>query len=70
MASQRIIRWAVLLRAYKYVILYRAGKDHGNAVSQSACSAREPKDTEPEEQVLMLDQEQSPLTTSAVAVDI
>ena len=33
MVSERIMGWAVLLRAYKYVILYRAGKDHG-ALSQ------------------------------------
>lgn len=31
MASQRIIRWAVMLGAYEYVISYRAGKDNGNA---------------------------------------
>ena len=30
MVSERIMRWAVLLRAYEYVILYRAGKDHGD----------------------------------------
>lgn len=65
MASQRIMRWAVLLRAYEYVIRYRAGKDHGNADALSRLPLPEkPKDTEPEEQVLMLDQEQSPLTTS------
>ena len=65
MASQRIMRWAVRLRAYEYVILYRAGKDHGNADALSRLPLPEkPKDTETEEQVLKLDQEQSPLTTS------
>ncbi len=31
MASQRIMRWAVMLGAYEYVISYRADKDNGNA---------------------------------------
>nr|XP_043895059.1 uncharacterized protein K02A2.6-like [Solea senegalensis] len=65
MVSQRIMRWAVLLRAYEYVIFYRAGKDHGNADALSRLPLPEkPKETEPEEHVLMLDREQSPLTTS------
>ena len=56
MASQRIMRWAVLLRAYEYVIFYRAGKDHGNADALSRLPLPEkPKETEPEEHVLMLD---------------
>ena len=31
MASPRIMRWAITLRAYEYEIRYRAGKDNGNA---------------------------------------
>ncbi|KAI7806716.1 hypothetical protein IRJ41_010699 [Triplophysa rosa] len=56
MASPRIIRWAVMLGAYEYVISYRAGKDNGNADALSrfpvpVISEKEIK----EEHVLMVD---------------
>uniref|UniRef100_A0A3B1JAI7 Gypsy retrotransposon integrase-like protein 1 n=1 Tax=Astyanax mexicanus TaxID=7994 RepID=A0A3B1JAI7_ASTMX len=31
MVSPRVQRWSVALRAYEYVIIYKPGKDHGNA---------------------------------------
>nr|XP_033495922.1 uncharacterized protein K02A2.6-like [Epinephelus lanceolatus] len=65
MASQRIMRWAVLLRAYEYVIMYRAGKNNGNADALSRLPLPEtPSVSAPEEHVLMLDQEHPPLMTS------
>lgn len=65
MASQRIMRWAVLLRAYEYVIMYRAGKNNGNADALSCLPLPEtPSVSAPEEHVLMLDQEHPPLMTS------
>ena len=63
-ASQRIMRCAVTLRAYEYEIKYRAGKDNGNADALSRlplpdCLSSAP----PEERVLMLEQKPNPLMT-------
>ncbi|XP_056589597.1 uncharacterized protein K02A2.6-like [Triplophysa dalaica] len=65
MASPRIIRWAVMLGAYEYVISYRAGKDNGNADALSRFPVPVILEKEiKEEQVLMLDSLVNPLTTS------
>ncbi len=56
MASQRIMRWAIMLEAYEYVISYRAGKDHGNADALSRLPVAQLSEEEPEEEhVLMLE---------------
>ncbi len=56
MASQGIVRWAIMLGAYEYVISYRAGKDHGNADALSRLPVAQPSEEEPEEEhVLMLE---------------
>ena len=56
MASPRIQRWAVTLRAYEYEIHYRPGKDHGNADALSRLPLPEVQKAEgPEERVLMLE---------------
>lgn len=65
MVSQRIMRWAVMLGAYEYVISYRAGKDNGNADALSRLPVPEtPEKEAKEDYVLMLDSVISPLTTS------
>ncbi|XP_025999364.1 uncharacterized protein K02A2.6-like [Astatotilapia calliptera] len=66
MASQRIMRWAVLLRAYEYVIKYREGKNNSNADGLSRLPLPEnlPKEVAAEDQVLMVDQDQEGVMTS------
>ncbi|KAL3995729.1 protein phosphatase 1 regulatory subunit 15B [Sarotherodon galilaeus] len=66
MASQRIMRWAVLLRAYEYVIKYREGKNNSNADGLSRLPLPEnlPTEVAAEEQVLMVDQDQEGVMTS------
>ena len=65
MVSQRIMRWAVMLGAYEYVMSYRAGKDNGNADALSRLPVPEiPEKESKEDYVLMLDSVISPLTTS------
>ncbi|CAI5670816.1 unnamed protein product [Oreochromis niloticus] len=66
MASQRIMRWAVLLRAYEYVIKYREGKNNSNADGLSRLPLPEnlPTEVADEEQVLMVDQDQEGVMTS------
>ncbi len=61
MASPRIMRWAVTLRAYEYVIRYRAGTENANADALSHlplpdCARRALS----EERVMMLTQERNP----------
>ncbi|XP_013763339.1 uncharacterized protein LOC102215153 [Pundamilia nyererei] len=66
MASQRIMRWAVLLRAYEYVIKYREGKNNSNADGLSRLPLPEnlPKEVAAEDQVLMVDQDHEGVMTS------
>ncbi|XP_023809022.1 uncharacterized protein K02A2.6-like [Oryzias latipes] len=65
MASQRIMRWAVLLRAYEYVILYREGKKNANADGLSRLPISEESDKEsPEEHVLVMEEMQGPVLRS------
>ncbi|CAI5661061.1 unnamed protein product [Oreochromis niloticus] len=66
MASQRIMRWAVLLRAYEYVIKYREGKNNSNAdgLSRLPLPEKLPKEVAAEDQVLMVDQDQEGVMTS------
>ncbi len=65
MASQRIMRWAVMLGAYEFVISYRAGKDNGNANAHSRLPVAQPSEEEPEEEhVLMLQSVAGSLTTA------
>lgn len=53
MASPRIQRWAVTLRAYEYVIIYKPGKHHGNADAMSRLPLQQPSaQKEQEERVL------------------
>ena len=55
MASPRIQRWAVTLRAYEYTIVYKEGNFHNNADALSRLPLPEKPDLEgPEERVLML----------------
>lgn len=65
MASPRIQRWAVTLRAYEYEIIYRPGKDHGNADALSRLPLPEvPKAEGPVERVLMLENSDITLVTA------
>ncbi|XP_061594943.1 uncharacterized protein K02A2.6-like [Cololabis saira] len=56
MASPRIQRWAVTLRAYEYEIIYKPGKHHGNADAMSRLPLPQPAAmVEQEERVLMME---------------
>ncbi|XP_039511288.1 uncharacterized protein K02A2.6-like [Pimephales promelas] len=56
MASPRIQRWAVALRAYEYEMVYKPGKHHGNADALSRLPLYQPSvKKEQEERVLMLE---------------
>jgi len=56
MASPRIQRWAVTLRAYEYMIVYKEGKYHCNADALSRLPLPEKVEVEKlEERVLMLE---------------
>lgn len=55
MASPRIQRWAVTLRAYEYTIVYKEGKYHGNADALSRLPLPEVAEEKLEERVLMLE---------------
>ena len=56
MASPRIQRWAVTLRAYEYEIIYKPGKHHGNADAMSRLPLPQPAaKEEQEERVLMME---------------
>ncbi|KAI4890378.1 hypothetical protein NFI96_005277, partial [Prochilodus magdalenae] len=56
MGSPRVQRWAILLSAYEYQIVYRPGKFHSNADALSRLPLPESPEEEKEtEQVLMID---------------
>lgn len=56
MASLRIQRWAVTLRAYEYTIMYKEGKHHNNADALSRLPLSETSVQDgPEERVLMIE---------------
>ncbi|KAG1959630.1 hypothetical protein F2P79_005884 [Pimephales promelas] len=64
MSSPRIQRWAVTLRAYEYNIIYKPGKDHGNADALSRLPLSTEPDMEQEERVLMLENADITLITA------
>ncbi|KAI4895675.1 hypothetical protein NFI96_020671 [Prochilodus magdalenae] len=67
MASPRIQRWAVTLRAYEYAIVYKAGKDHSNADAFSRLpvpTGGEQPTEEDQERVLLLADRDAPLVTA------
>lgn len=56
MASPRIQRWAVTLRAYEYEIVYKPGKHHSNADALSRLPLPQPStEGEHEDRVLMIE---------------
>lgn len=68
MASPRIQRWAVTLRAYEYTIQYKPGKDHGNADAFSRLPLPEsPPAGMTEDRVLLMDHlDMPPVTASQI----
>ncbi len=65
MASPRIQRWAVTLRAYEYTIVYKEGKYHCNADALSRLPLPEEAEVERlEERVLMLESSDITLVTA------
>lgn len=65
MGSQRVQRWATLLRAYEYKIIYKPGKEHADALSRLPLPQTEQEDET--DQVLMLEvMEDPPITTKQV----
>ncbi|XP_062297408.1 uncharacterized protein K02A2.6-like [Scomber scombrus] len=65
MASPRIQRWAVTLRAYEYTIVYKEGKYHCNADALSRLPLPEEPEVERlEERVLMLESSDITLVTA------
>lgn len=63
MASPRIQRWAVTLRAYEYTIVYKEGKYHCNADALSCLPLPEVEEEKLEERVLMLENSDITLVT-------
>ena len=64
MASPRIQRWAVTLRAYEYTIVYKEGKHHSNADALSRLPLPDTAKVETsEERVLMLESSDITLVT-------
>ncbi|KAL7837373.1 hypothetical protein SRHO_G00270840 [Serrasalmus rhombeus] len=66
-ASPRIQRWAVTLRAYEYSIVYKVGQENSNAdaMSRLLLANEETKPSkEDQERVLMLDDSDAPLVTA------
>lgn len=67
MVSPRGQRWAVTLGAYDYVMVYKAGKDHGNADALSCLPipSKEEEEVDPEDggRVMRLDHLEAPLIT-------
>ncbi|XP_061584204.1 LOW QUALITY PROTEIN: uncharacterized protein K02A2.6-like [Cololabis saira] len=67
MVSPRVQRWAVTLGAYNYVMVYKAGKDHGNAdaFSRLPVSSGEEEGADPEDggTVMMIEHLDTPLVT-------
>eukprot|EP00066_Takifugu_rubripes_P012215 XP_011601481.1 PREDICTED: uncharacterized protein K02A2.6-like [Takifugu rubripes] len=64
MASPRIQRWAVTLRAYEYTIVYKEGRYHCNADALSRLPLPEVTEEELEERVLMLESSDITLVTA------
>ncbi|TWW76465.1 Retrovirus-related Pol polyprotein from transposon 412 [Takifugu flavidus] len=64
MASPRIQRWAVTLRAYEYTIVYKEGRYHCNADALSRLPLPEVTEEEREERVLMLESSDITLVTA------
>lgn len=64
MGSPRVQRWATLLRAYEYKIIYKPGQEHANADALSRLPLPQIEEEDVEDQVLMLDVlEDPPITT-------
>lgn len=67
MVSPRVQRWVVTLGAYDYVMVYKAGKDHGNAdtLSRLPVPSKEEEEVDPEGggRVMMLHHLEAPLIT-------
>ena len=55
MGSPRVQRWAVLLRAYEYRIVYKPGKEHANADALSRLPLPHVEKDEDADQVLMIE---------------
>ncbi|KAK0156517.1 hypothetical protein N1851_000186 [Merluccius polli] len=67
MGSPRVQRWATLLRAYEYKIIYKPGKEHANADALSRLPLPQTDEEDDTEKVLMLDVlEDPPITTAQV----
>ncbi|XP_031432706.1 uncharacterized protein K02A2.6-like [Clupea harengus] len=67
MGSPRVQRWAILLRAYEYNMVYKPGKDHANADALSRLPLPHTEEEDDTGQVLMLDVvEDPPITTAQV----
>lgn len=69
MASSRIQRWALTLSAYKYCMVFRAGKEQGNSDGLSRLPLKEAPENvpQPEDTVLMLQSlsDMNPLVTAS-----
>jgi len=55
MCSPRVQRWAVLLRAYEYKIVYKPGKEHSNEDALSRLPLPQTEEEEKTDQVLMIE---------------
>ncbi|KAJ7995729.1 hypothetical protein DPEC_G00247610 [Dallia pectoralis] len=67
MGSPRVQRWATLLRAYEYKIIYKPGQDHANAEALSRLPLPQTEDEEETDQFLMFEViEDPPITTKQV----
>lgn len=67
MGSPRVQRWAVLLRAYEYRMVYKPGKDHANADALSRLPLPQTEEEEDTDQVLMIEvMDDAPITTAQV----
>ncbi|XP_038139940.1 uncharacterized protein K02A2.6-like [Cyprinodon tularosa] len=64
MCSPRVQRWATLLRAYEYKIIYKPGKEHANADALSRLPLPHTEEEEETAQVLLLDLMEDPPITS------
>lgn len=67
MGSPRVQRWATLLRAYEYKIIYKPGKEHANADALSRLPLPQTGEEDDTDQVLMLEvMDDPPITTAQV----
>lgn len=67
MGSPRVQRWATLLRAYEYKIIYKPGKEHANADALSRLPLPQTRKEDDTDQVLMLEvMDDPPITTAQV----